>query len=113
MASVQKQDRLQVVQFIEISKRQRDDWRSFTAKHFIAQSMAKSPIYQIMKRYELEGSVARATGSRRLATKIIREHWSNLDGQLTTKPQVVGYVFLLKLRRRVRIFSSSAVESAF
>ena len=27
--------------------------------------------------------------------------------------QAVGYVFLLKLRRRVRIFPGSAVESAF
>ena len=28
-------------------------------------------------------------------------------------PQVVGYVLLLKFRRRVRTFSNSAVESAF
>ena len=33
--------------------------------------------------------------------------------KLNKGQQAVGYVFLLKLRRRVRIFSSSAVESAF
>ena len=54
----------------EIWKSQRDDRRSFTAKHFIAQGMAKTTIYRIMKRYEQEGSVVRATGSGRRATKM-------------------------------------------
>ena len=78
MASVQEQARLQVVQFIEIWKSQRDDWRSFTAKHFIAQGMAKTTIYRIMKRYEQEGSVARATGSGIRATKMTREKMAQL-----------------------------------
>ena len=33
--------------------------------------------------------------------------------KLNQGPQAVGYVFFLKLRRRVRIFSSPALESAF
>ena len=33
--------------------------------------------------------------------------------KLNQGPQAVGYVFLLKQRRRVCILSSSAVESAF
>ena len=50
----------------------------FTAKNFIAQGMAKSTIYRIMKRYEQEGSVVRATGSGRRATKITREKIAQL-----------------------------------
>ena len=76
--SVQEQARLQVAQFIEIWKSQRDDWRSFTAKHFIAQGIAKTTIYRIMKRYEQEGSVVRATGSGRRATKMTREKMAQL-----------------------------------
>ena len=91
MASVQEQACLQVVQFIGIWKSQRYDWRSFTAKHFIAQGMAKSTIYRIMKRYEQEGSVVRATGSGRVSgrrvTNMTREKWPNIDWHL---PEVSG-----------------------
>ena len=54
---LQPLDRL--LQFnIEIWKNQRDSWRSFTANNFIAQGMAKTTIYRIVKRFEQEGSVA-------------------------------------------------------
>ena len=49
------QQLIQPVQFIEIWKSQRDDWRSFRTKSFIAQGMAKTTIYWIMKRYERTG----------------------------------------------------------
>ena len=75
MASVQEQARLQVVQFIEIWKNQREDWRSLTGKHFIAQGMAKTTVYRVLKRYvqEAEGSVVRATGSGKRTTRMKRE----------------------------------------
>ena len=73
MASVQEQARLQVVQFIEIWKNQREDWRSLTGKHFIAQGMAKTMVYRVLKRYVQEGSVVRATGSGKRTTRMKRE----------------------------------------
>ena len=59
MASVQEQARLQVVRFNKIWKSQR--------------VMAKTTIYRIMKRYEQEGSVAKAAESGRPANKMTRE----------------------------------------
>ena len=88
MASVQEQARLQVVQFIEIWKSQRDDWRSFTAKHFIAQGIAKTTIYRVMKRYEQEGSVVRATVSGRRATKMTREKMAQLRRSVDHKTDI-------------------------
>ena len=86
MAGVQEEVRLHVVQFIEIWKSQPDDWKSFTAEHFITDDMTKTTIYQIMKRYEQEGLVARALGSGKRGTKITHEKRSNLSVQLTTRP---------------------------
>ena len=96
MASVQEQARLQVVQFIEIWKSQRDDWRSFTAKHFIAQGMAKTTIYRIMKQYELEGFVVRATVSGRRVTKMKREKMAQLRRSVDHKTGISQRSLLIR-----------------
>jgi len=88
MVSKQEQTRLRVVQFIEAHKTQLTNWKSFTAKHFLAEGMAKSTIYRIIKRYEQQGSVARVIGSGRPAKKLTREKMTQLKRLVNHKTGV-------------------------
>ena len=88
MVSNQEQARLRVVQFADTHKTRRTDWKSFTAKHFLAEGMAKTTIYRILKRYEQQGSVARATGSGRPVVKMTRTKMAQLKRLVDHKTSV-------------------------
>jgi len=88
MVSNQEQARLRVVQFADTHKTRRTDWKSFTAKHFLAEGMAKTTIYRILKRYEQQGSVARATGSGRPVVKMTRTKMAQLKRLVNHKTGV-------------------------
>ena len=73
MPSLQEQRRNQIVQFVRLWKHRRADWRIMTAHHFMDQGMPKSTVYDILKRIELTGSIARKRGSGRKAVKMDRQ----------------------------------------
>ena len=73
MSSRQEQRQIQVVQFIQIWKPQRTDWKKFTVDHFMADGMPRAAIYRVVKQYLNTKSIVRRSGSGRPAKKMTRE----------------------------------------
>ena len=74
MSSRQEQRRIHdVVQFIQIWKPQRTDWKKFTVDHYMADGMPRATIYRVVKQYLNTKSIVRRSGSGRPAKKMARE----------------------------------------
>lgn len=70
MATDRLQLRKRVAQFLELYRSSRDDWRSLTVSHFVAEGRSQSTIYNIIDTYLRRGSVDHKKGAGRPAQKM-------------------------------------------
>ena len=94
MSSRQEQRRIQVVQFIQIWKPQRTDWKKFTVDHFMADGMPRATIYRVVKQYLNTKSIVRRSGSGRPAKKMTREKREALRRSVNHKTGIYLNVLL-------------------
>ena len=70
MPSLREIRRKRVVQFFSRIQGIRQDWKSFTVAHFVAEGMSRSSVYHIINNYVARGTVERRAGSGRPSVKM-------------------------------------------